>query len=90
MFGFSPVRLLRRQRFLRTLARVRDALDQPLGQLIDPHYYDQAHFNRDFKAYMGMTPIAYFRSPREVDAPRGGGAARVARRAGAGAARLKS
>jgi len=66
VFGFSPVRLLRRQRFLRTLAKVRDALDQPIGQLIDSHYYDQAHFNRDFKAYMGMTPMAYFGSPREV------------------------
>lgn len=65
-FGFSPVRLLRRQRFLRTLARVRDSLDQPLGRLIDSQYYDQAHFNRDFKAYMGMTPLAYFGSPREV------------------------
>lgn len=66
VFGFSPVRLLRRQRFLRTLGKVRDALDQPLGQLIDPQYYDQAHFNRDFKAYMGMTPLAYFKSPREL------------------------
>jgi AraC-like DNA-binding protein len=66
VFGFSPVRLLRRQRFLRTLGRVRDALDQPLGQLIDPQYYDQAHFNRDFKAYMGTTPLAYFKSSREL------------------------
>jgi AraC-like DNA-binding protein len=66
VFGFSPVRLLRRQRFLRTLGKVRDALDQPLGQLIDSQYYDQAHFNRDFKAYMGMTPLAYFNAPREV------------------------
>ncbi|WP_186729136.1 AraC family transcriptional regulator [Sphingomonas panacisoli] len=66
VFGFSPVRLLRRQRFLRTLAKVRDALDQPLGQLIDSQYYDQAHFNRDFKAYMGMTPMTYFGTPREV------------------------
>ena len=66
VFGFSPVRLLRRQRFLRTLARVRDSLDQPLGEVIDPHYYDQAHFNRDFKAYMGTTPLAYFKSPREL------------------------
>lgn len=65
-FGFSPVRLLRRQRFLRTLARVRASLDQPLGRLIDEHYYDQAHFNRDFKAYMGMTPRAYYDSPREI------------------------
>ncbi len=66
VFGFSPVRLLRRQRFLRTLGRVRDRLDQPLGQLIDSQYYDQAHFNRDFKAYMGMTPMAYFNLPREA------------------------
>jgi methylphosphotriester-DNA--protein-cysteine methyltransferase len=66
VFGFPPVRLLRRQRFLRTLSKVRDRLDQPLGELIDPGYYDQAHFNRDFKACMGMTPLAYFRLPREA------------------------
>lgn len=66
IFGFPPVRLLRRQRFLRTLGKVRDQLDQPLGELIDPSYYDQAHFNRDFKACMGMTPLAYFRLPREA------------------------
>jgi len=66
VFGFPPVRLLRRQRFLRTLAKVRDHLDQPLGELIDSGYYDQAHFNRDFKACMGMTPLAYFRLPREA------------------------
>jgi AraC-like DNA-binding protein len=66
VFGFPPVRLLRRQRFLRTLAKVRDQLDQPLGELIDSGYYDQAHFNRDFKACMGMTPRAYFRLPREA------------------------
>ncbi|HEX7694400.1 MAG TPA: helix-turn-helix domain-containing protein [Sphingomonas sp.] len=66
VFGFPPMRLLRRQRFLRTLGKVRDQLDQPLGQLIDASYYDQAHFNRDFKAYMGITPLAYFRLPREA------------------------
>jgi AraC-like DNA-binding protein len=66
VFGFPPVRLLRRQRFLRTLGKVRDQLDQPLGELIDSGYYDQAHFNRDFKACMGMTPLAYFRLPREA------------------------
>jgi AraC-like DNA-binding protein len=66
VFGFTPKRLLRRQRFLRTLGAVRDALDRPLTELIDPSYYDQAHFNRDFKAFMGMTPRAYFNSPREL------------------------
>jgi AraC-like DNA-binding protein len=33
---------------------------------MDPAYYDQAHFNRDFKQYMGTTPLAYFSSPREL------------------------
>jgi AraC-like DNA-binding protein len=65
-FGFSPVRLLRRQRFLRTLIRMRDRGDQAIGQFIDPSYYDQAHFNRDFKTYMGMTPLAYFRLPHDA------------------------
>lgn len=66
VFGFTPVRLLARQRFLRTLGAVRDHLDRPLSDIIDAGYYDQAHFNRDFKAFMGMTPLAYFNAPREV------------------------
>ena len=66
VFGFTPKRLLRRQRFLRTLGAVRDAPDRPLTEFMDPAYYDQAHFNRDFKQYMGTTPLAYFSSPREL------------------------
>lgn len=66
VFGFGPKRLFRRQRFLRTLAQVRDRLDQPLTSVLDPAYYDQAHFSREFRAYMGTTPTAYFSSPREV------------------------
>ena len=65
-FGFGPKRLLRRQRFLRTLDKIKNRLDQPLADVVDGAYYDQAHFNRDFKAYMGMSPTAYYRSPREV------------------------
>lgn len=64
-FGFSPKRLLRRQRFLRTLDKIRDRLGTPLADFVDD-YYDQAHFNRDFKAFMGMSPTAYYRSPREL------------------------
>lgn len=65
-FGFSPKALLRQKRFLRTLERVRGVLDQPLSGLIDDGYFDQAHFNRDFRQYMGMTPTEYFNSPREI------------------------
>ncbi|MEN9933401.1 MAG: hypothetical protein RIS17_1974 [Pseudomonadota bacterium] len=66
VFGFAPKRLLRRQRFLRTLANIGDQLDPPLGVLLDGGYYDQSHFIREFKAYMGMTPLAYFHSPRQM------------------------
>ena len=65
-FGFTPKRLLRRQRFLRTLAEIGDRLDEPLAALLDGSYYDQSHFIREFKAYMGMTPLAYFSSPRQM------------------------
>lgn len=65
-FGFSPKQLLRRQRFLRTLADIGDRLDQPLGSLLDGGYFDQSHFIREFRAYMGMTPLAYFNSPRQM------------------------
>ena len=65
-FGFAPKRLLRRQRFLRTLAEIGDRFDQPLSALLDGGYYDQSHFIREFKAYMGMTPQAYFHSPRQM------------------------
>lgn len=65
-FGFSPKALLRQKRFLRTLERVRGVLDRPLSGLIDDGYFDQAHFNRDFRQYMGMSPTAYFDSPREI------------------------
>lgn len=65
-FGFTPKALLRQKRFLRTLEQVRGVLDQPLSGLIDDAYYDQAHFNRDFRQFMGMTPTEYFNSPREI------------------------
>lgn len=58
-FGFAPKLLLRRQRFLRSLARF--MLDPSLKWLgaIDCHYHDQSHFVRDFKRFMGMSPSAY-------------------------------
>ncbi|MDB5423834.1 MAG: hypothetical protein JWQ29_1250 [Phenylobacterium sp.] len=66
VFGFAPKRLLRRQRFLRTLDRLRDRLDLPLSELLEDGYYDQAHFIREFRAFMDTTPSDYFNSPREV------------------------
>jgi AraC-like DNA-binding protein len=58
-FGFRPKVLLRRQRFMRSLAQY--MLDPSLKWIgaIDGHYHDQAQFVRDFRAFMGMTPRQY-------------------------------
>jgi AraC-like DNA-binding protein len=65
-FGFPPKRLLRRQRFLDTLGHVRTAVGDPLRETLDPDYFDQAHFYRDFRDFMGMSPRAYFTASRAI------------------------
>ena len=58
-FGFPPKLLLRRQRFMRSLAQY--MLDPSLKWIgaIDGSYHDQAQFVRDFRQFMGMTPRQY-------------------------------
>ncbi len=66
VFGFPPKRLLRRQRFLRSLG-VR-LLDPELRwtSAMDAQYHDQAHFTRDFHDFMGMSPRDYLAMPRPI------------------------
>ena len=59
-FGLSPKHLLRRQRFLRTFASIREQPPGVWGRLIDERYADQPQFVRDFNDFMGMSPRAYF------------------------------
>lgn len=59
VFGFPPKLLLRRQRFLRSLAENMLNPSQNWVSSIDPQYYDQAHFGRDFQRFMGMSASAY-------------------------------
>jgi AraC-like DNA-binding protein len=65
-FGFPPKLLLRRQRFLRSLARF--MLDPSMAWIdtLDYHYYDQAQFTRDFQRFMGMSPRAYAARPKPI------------------------
>ena len=58
-FGFSPKVLLRRQRFMRSLAQF--VLDPSLGWIgaLDSLYFDQSHFVRDCREFLGMTPSDY-------------------------------
>ena len=68
-FGFAPKRLLRRQRFLRTLGRVRAAVRDPVLPSLDEEYYDLAQFYRDFRDFMGMSARDYFAAPRDLMGP---------------------
>ncbi|MDE2435712.1 MAG: AraC family transcriptional regulator [Sphingomonadales bacterium] len=65
-FGFSPKILLRRQRFMRSLAQF--MLDPSLKWInaIDSQYHDQAQFVRDFHEFMGTTPREYAATPHPV------------------------
>lgn len=58
-FGFSPQLLLRRQRFLRSLAKFMVDPSMKWIASLDSHYHDQAHFVRDFRRFLGMKPSEY-------------------------------
>ncbi len=66
VFGFLPKLLLRRQRFVRTLGQALMNPDQSWSECVDLNYYDQAHFNRDFKRFMGLTPRQYMAQPHPI------------------------
>lgn len=68
-FGFTPKVLLRRQRFLRSLAQY--MLDPTLSWLgaLDAQYHDQAQFVREFRAFMGLTPSEYAKLPHPILEP---------------------
>jgi AraC-like DNA-binding protein len=65
-FGFPPKLLLRRQRFMRSLAKF--MLDPSLKWIgaIDSQYHDQAQFVRDFHEFIGTTPRDYAATPHPV------------------------
>lgn len=58
--GVSAKRYMRIVRFQRALQQLNGDTFSPLTDVaLDLGYYDQAHFNRDFKAFAGMSPSAY-------------------------------
>jgi AraC-like DNA-binding protein len=56
--GMAPKALARLLRFDRAVERLR-AGAALADVALDSGYYDQAHFNRDFKAFAGVTPTQY-------------------------------
>ena len=65
-FGFPPKLLLRRQRFLRSLAQFMLEPVDSWSAALDWQYYDQAQFVRDFRSFMGMTPSEYAETPHPI------------------------
>ncbi len=58
-FGFSPKILLKRQRFMRSLAQFMLENAANWSEAMDSHYHDQAQFVREFRSFMGMSPGSY-------------------------------
>lgn len=58
-FGFTPKRLMRRQRFSRTLATFMLERGARWTEAMDEEYHDQAQFTREFTEFMTMTPSKY-------------------------------
>ena len=58
-FGFSPKLLLRRQRFMRSLAQFMLEHASNWSEAMDAHYHDQAQFVREFRTFMCMSPREY-------------------------------
>ena len=65
-FGFPPKLLLRRQRFLRSLASFMLEPNSTWSTALDGQYYDQAQFVKEFRDFMGMTPSEYAEMPHPV------------------------
>ena len=66
-FGLSPKRLLRRERLLRTLDRVRAATPAAWSSVIGEAYADQPHFVREFRWFMHLSPSAWLRRERHLE-----------------------
>ncbi|HUQ14402.1 MAG TPA: helix-turn-helix domain-containing protein [Novosphingobium sp.] len=65
-FGFSPQLLLRRQRFLRSLAQFMLDPQRNWSGALDGQYHDQAQFVRDFRNFMGLSPRQYAALPHPI------------------------
>jgi AraC-like DNA-binding protein len=60
--GLSPKAFCRIRRFNTVLTRIERLTDVDwTGVALSCGYFDQAHFNHDFRAFAGLTPSAYLR-----------------------------
>jgi AraC-like DNA-binding protein len=65
--GVTPKALARIYRFQRVLQSIDPARAIDWAEIAqEARYYDQAHFNRDFAAFTGLSPTEYMRRRRQV------------------------
>jgi AraC-like DNA-binding protein len=68
--GVSPKWVLRRYRLHEAAAVLAREQHRPWAEVAaELGYFDQSHFIRDFTAAIGMTPLAYARACRRMQAP---------------------
>lgn len=65
-FGFPLKLLLRRSRFLKSLVAIYGTGAGEWSSRIDPAYYDQSHFIRDCRDFLGTTPSEFLRRQRPM------------------------
>ncbi|MGO2891387.1 MAG: helix-turn-helix domain-containing protein, partial [Enterococcus devriesei] len=56
-YGLTPKMVLSILRFQKCLQILTAQQAKPADILAVTDYYDQPHFNRDFKRYLGITPL---------------------------------
>lgn len=65
--GVSPKEFARVSRFLHGVRRLRASRDETLTETaLQCGYFDQAHFNHEFREFAGMTPGEFLLSPNVV------------------------
>jgi hypothetical protein len=65
-FGFPPKLLLRRTRFLKSIASIINTPDANWSGVIDERYFDYAHFIRDCQDFLGMAPRKFLALDRPM------------------------
>jgi len=61
--GIGPKWVIKRYRLHEAVARIQDGAPvDPVGLALELGYFDQAHFARDFRALVGLSPTDYARS----------------------------
>jgi AraC-like DNA-binding protein len=67
LVGGTPKEVARIYRFKYTLSKLSSTQSIDWGEVAwQAHYYDQSHFNKDFKAFTGHTPTDFLRLHRQV------------------------